>query len=58
MNVLRMVKMFGWEKKMNERIAEKREEELRYFWKRQLLDLTNNVVKSVNHRFAWSDSRG
>ncbi|KAF5336910.1 hypothetical protein D9611_003444 [Ephemerocybe angulata] len=38
MNVLRMVKMFGWEKKMNDRIAEKREEELRYVWKRQILD--------------------
>jgi cytoplasmic iron level regulating protein YaaA (DUF328/UPF0246 family) len=42
-----MVKMFGWEKKMNEKIAEKREEELQYFWKRQLLDLINNVIKLV-----------
>jgi len=45
MNVLRMVKMFGWEKRMNETVADKREEELNYVWKRQLLDLTNGVVK-------------
>ena len=47
MNVLRMIKMFGWEKKMNQKIAEKREEELQFFWKRQLLDLINNVIKLV-----------
>jgi hypothetical protein len=47
MNVLRMVKMFGWEKRINERVAEKREEELNYVWKRQLLDLTNGIIKYV-----------
>ncbi|KAJ3523042.1 hypothetical protein NMY22_g11626 [Coprinellus aureogranulatus] len=57
MNVLRMVKMFGWEKNINNRIAEKREEELRYFWKRQLLDLTNNVVKLVKQSLIWSASQ-
>ena len=47
MNVLRMVKMFGWEKRMNERVAEKREEELEYLWKRQLLNLANGTIKYV-----------
>ena len=48
MNVLRMIKLFGWEKKMDERIAEKRENELLYIWKRQILDLINGSLKYVN----------
>ncbi|KAJ7814135.1 P-loop containing nucleoside triphosphate hydrolase protein [Mycena olivaceomarginata] len=44
MNVLRMIKLFGWEKQMNERVAEKREEELNWLWKRQLLDLLNGTL--------------
>ncbi|KAJ6521925.1 P-loop containing nucleoside triphosphate hydrolase protein [Mycena vulgaris] len=47
MNVLRMVKMFGWEKQMNEKIAEKREEELSWIWRRKLLDLASAIVNSV-----------
>jgi len=45
MNVLRMIKLFGWEKKMNEKVDEKREEELTWLWKRQLLDLLNGNLK-------------
>lgn len=33
MNVLRMIKMFGWERKIQSRIDEKREEELKWIWK-------------------------
>ncbi|KAJ3564415.1 hypothetical protein NP233_g8309 [Leucocoprinus birnbaumii] len=44
MNVLRMIKLFGWETKMNDRIAEKREDELLWLWKRQLLELINNNI--------------
>lgn len=47
MNVIRMVKLFGWERKMNERVAEKREEELIWIWKRLLLDLATTTIKSV-----------
>jgi hypothetical protein len=32
---------------MNERVAEKREEELIWLWKRQLLDLLNGTLKYV-----------
>ncbi|KAF8956143.1 P-loop containing nucleoside triphosphate hydrolase protein [Flammula alnicola] len=32
MGVIRMIKMFGWEKKMSERINEKREVELNWVW--------------------------
>lgn len=45
LNVLRMIKLFGWEKKMNDRIAAKREEELDLIKKRQFLDLLNNTFK-------------
>ncbi|KAJ7101009.1 hypothetical protein C8R43DRAFT_1141277 [Mycena crocata] len=44
MNVLRMIKLFGWERQMNERVAEKREEELNWLWKRQMLDLVNGTL--------------
>ncbi|TFK30740.1 ATP-binding cassette transporter [Coprinopsis marcescibilis] len=47
MNVLRMIKMFGWERKMDERIAEKRENELLFIWKRQILDLINGSLNFV-----------
>jgi ABC-type multidrug transport system fused ATPase/permease subunit len=41
MNILRMVKLFGWEPKVAERLAERREHELRYIKKRQILNLIN-----------------
>ncbi|KAH6916771.1 ATP-binding cassette transporter [Coprinopsis sp. MPI-PUGE-AT-0042] len=44
MNVMRMVKLFGWEKKMEDRIREKREEELSLIWKRQVLSVTNDTL--------------
>ncbi len=47
MNVVRMIKLFGWEKKMEEKIVEKREEELVWLWKRQVLDLINGNIKLV-----------
>jgi hypothetical protein len=47
MNMLRMIKLFGWENKMNSRIANKREEELQWIKKRQLLDLCNQNIKYV-----------
>lgn len=51
MNVLRMVKLFGWEKKLNARIADKREEELVWIKKKQLLELLMGSLKCVP-RFA------
>jgi hypothetical protein len=47
MNILRMVKLFGWEGKMNEKISKKREEELVWMWKRQVLNLTKGLLKYV-----------
>ncbi|KAF8199828.1 hypothetical protein K438DRAFT_1918479 [Mycena galopus ATCC 62051] len=43
-NVLRMIKMFGWESQMDKKIANKRQEELNYIWQRKLLDLLNTTL--------------
>lgn len=45
MNVIRMIKLFGWERKVNEKIAEFREAELTWIWKKQILELLNNSIK-------------
>ncbi|KAF4617299.1 hypothetical protein D9613_006273 [Agrocybe pediades] len=42
--VLRMVKLFGWEKKMTETLGEKRNEELKWIWKDKMYNLLNNIV--------------
>ncbi|THH12876.1 hypothetical protein EW146_g7283 [Bondarzewia mesenterica] len=47
MNVLRMIKLFGWEPKINERVAEKRDDELRFVKRRQLLNLLNNNLNFI-----------
>ena len=45
MNVLRMIKLFGWESRVKDEIAQKREEELKYIWKRKVLVVLNNIAK-------------
>jgi hypothetical protein len=47
MSILRMIKLFGWEPKIAERLAEKREQELRYIKIRQILGLINGNIKYV-----------
>ncbi|KAF5338427.1 hypothetical protein D9758_012247 [Tetrapyrgos nigripes] len=47
LNVLRMIKLFGWEQKMQGRIAEKREEELGWIFKKQILELMNGTINFV-----------
>jgi len=42
MSVLKMIKLFGWEKKMSLKIADTREKELELIQKRQLLDIANS----------------
>ncbi|KAJ7130893.1 hypothetical protein C8R46DRAFT_659815 [Mycena filopes] len=46
-NVLRMVKLFGWEPKMKTRIGEKRDEELIYIKRRRILDMFSNLVNFI-----------
>lgn len=45
MGVLRMIKLFGWENRVTEMIAEKREDELRWIWKRKILGMGNSCIK-------------
>ncbi|KIK08096.1 hypothetical protein K443DRAFT_672979 [Laccaria amethystina LaAM-08-1] len=45
--VLRMIKLFGWEGKMNKKIQERREEELNWMWKDKVLDLCNDMINFI-----------
>lgn len=47
MNVIRMIKLFGWEGRIEEKIATKREEELAYQRKWIILEITSNIFKCV-----------
>ena len=42
-----MVKLFGWESRVRESVAEKREEELKWIWKRKLLGMIASTAKYV-----------
>ncbi|KDR82358.1 hypothetical protein GALMADRAFT_237629 [Galerina marginata CBS 339.88] len=42
--ILRMIKLFGWEKKMSERLHQTREDELKWIWKLKLLDNINGIL--------------
>jgi uncharacterized MnhB-related membrane protein len=44
MSVLRMIKLFGWETRVNEDLAEKRAAELAMIWKRKVLEAFNGVL--------------
>ncbi|KAJ7837802.1 hypothetical protein B0H14DRAFT_2449202 [Mycena olivaceomarginata] len=46
MNVLRMIKTFGWEKQVEARIAEKRKEELKWIWWRKIFYTASMTVNS------------
>lgn len=45
MSMLRMIKLFGWENRVERSIAEKREGELKWIWKRKLLGMLWSMVK-------------
>ncbi|KAJ3772853.1 hypothetical protein FB446DRAFT_788322 [Lentinula raphanica] len=47
MNVLRMIKLFGWERKMEIRIGEKRDEELVWIRRRQILETVNAIITEI-----------
>ncbi|KAF6747838.1 multidrug resistance-associated ABC transporter [Ephemerocybe angulata] len=47
MGVLRMIKMFGWERKTQERIDQRREEELVVVWRYMILELIIGMVAFV-----------
>lgn len=45
MNVIRMVKLFGWESTMSEQLSQKRGEELKAIRKFRLLQLLGEIAK-------------
>jgi hypothetical protein len=45
MNVVRMVKMFGWETKMGNQLREKRDDELKLILRRFYISLVNQNLK-------------
>ena len=47
MNVIRMIKLFGWEPRVKQQLTEKREDELYYQWKYRLMGLINACLKYV-----------
>lgn len=57
MNMLRMIKLFGWETQMQDKIFEKREDELAWLWKNELLELINNNIKYVPFPYEPSESK-
>ena len=42
-----MIKLFGWEPRVDEQVAAKREEELKYIRKNKILELINGNIKFV-----------
>lgn len=51
MNIIRMVKLFGWENRMAEKLKEKREEELKLVWKLYSLNCVSSMIGLVLHWF-------
>ncbi|KAK0192566.1 hypothetical protein F5146DRAFT_1040501 [Armillaria mellea] len=46
-NILRMIKMFGWEGEISKRVAGRRDEELAWIKKKQLLDVMTNLLNTA-----------
>ncbi|KAJ7067894.1 hypothetical protein C8F01DRAFT_1116132 [Mycena amicta] len=46
MGVMRMIKLFGWEEKMLDRVNLKREEELVWIWRREIFEWVANTVNN------------
>ncbi|KAJ4481119.1 P-loop containing nucleoside triphosphate hydrolase protein [Lentinula aciculospora] len=56
MNIFRMIKLFGWEKRMLRKISEAREDELHLLRKKQYTDLFGAVSKyAISVQCLWND---
>ncbi|KAJ3531222.1 hypothetical protein NM688_g7605 [Phlebia brevispora] len=47
MNALRMIKLFGWERRVGEQVSEPRENELKFIWRRKIFSLGNTIANHV-----------
>ncbi|PCH35576.1 hypothetical protein WOLCODRAFT_80373 [Wolfiporia cocos MD-104 SS10] len=46
-NVIRMIKLFGWEKRLSDRLREKRAEELHWIKRSKLLEIANPILNNA-----------
>ena len=53
-----MIKLFGWEPRVADQLAQKREDELKYIRKNKILELTNNNIKYVRSTVALTGANG
>ncbi|KAF5392518.1 hypothetical protein D9757_002192 [Collybiopsis confluens] len=44
LNLIRMIKLFGWQQKTGTKINQSREEELKWVWKRDLVGFSNRII--------------
>ncbi|KAF9476113.1 multidrug resistance-associated ABC transporter [Pholiota conissans] len=58
MSIIRMVKLFGWENRMLERLKVKRDEELKLIWKLKLLNCASSMVGFTFPTFTMVASYG
>ncbi|KAJ7486164.1 hypothetical protein B0H11DRAFT_2157316 [Mycena galericulata] len=56
-NVLRMIKLFGWEGKMKERIGDKRTDEIVWIRKLRIISLCSTVVKYSFILLTWLSTK-
>ncbi|KAI0693031.1 hypothetical protein BC835DRAFT_1520746 [Cytidiella melzeri] len=47
MSALRMIKLFGWEPRVKQAVAEKREEELSWIWKRKVIGFASSIANHI-----------
>ena len=58
MNVIRMIKLFGWEPRIATQLNEKREQELVSVKRNRMYGLANHLCKYVNSSVHWCSEPG
>ncbi|KAE9409320.1 P-loop containing nucleoside triphosphate hydrolase protein [Gymnopus androsaceus JB14] len=46
LNMIRLIKLFGWKKVMGEKVQQRREEELKLLWRREYLGTANSIINA------------
>ena len=44
LGVVRMLKLFGWERKMKDKISQQRDDELKYLLRRRIVEKSSEVI--------------
>lgn len=56
MNVIRMIKLFGWEPRVASQLSKKRDEELQLVKRNKVLNLVNTLMKYISLFLRISDT--